>query len=103
MINRDLEIAKGSDYVLKFEFLGENNLPYVFDEELDSLMINFSDIEKKIEDSIDIDLVDIENPVSVKIAADVLESFTSNPIRYELILQKEDIDLVLLTGRITVI
>lgn len=105
MVNRDLEIPRGSDYIMKFEFLGENNLPYAFDEENDLLRLEFDDVEGNYTAyPITIDLENFTNPVSVKLPRVLLDTFDNNPIKYKLVLVKDtDLTLILLCGYINLI
>ena len=103
MVNRDLEIPRGSDYVFKFECLGENNAAYVFAEE-DLLKIELCDIEGKYAPAaIDIATEDASNPFSATIPYILLDTFDSNPIKYTLTLIKAELTLVLLSGYINLI
>jgi len=54
-MNRDIITQQGSDYILKLELLGNNNLPYSFEDD-DELHIHFSDIKgaKVVSQEIDI-------------------------------------------------
>lgn len=102
-MNMDLEIPRGSDYILKFEFLGDNNGAYEFSDD-DLVRLEFSNIAGNITASpIDIDVED--NPASVVLPRVLLDTFESNPIKYKLILIKDinDLHLTLLTGYISLI
>lgn len=100
-MNRDLEIQKDSDYILRFECVGENNQPYVFDSDIDFLQLEFEDIEgKRAASPIEIDLTDVEYPIEVTIPYLLVHSFNSNIIKYKLILLNPTLQLVLLSGYI---
>lgn len=98
-MNRDIITQQGSDYILKLELLGNNNLPYSFEDD-DELHIHFSDIKGAKVVSQEIDISEFENPLTHLITSEFLSVFTSNPIKYKLILIKPDITLTLLTGNI---
>ena len=104
MFTKNLEIPRNSDYTLKFEFLGQGNSAYEFDDSSQGLELQFSDMENKIiPDPIDIDLGNIENPVSVVIPADTLNLFKNNPIKYKLVFTKDNQQFPLLSGNIYLI
>ena len=98
-MNRDIVIPIDSDYLLKLELLGKNNLPYEFAED-DILSLSFNDIKGTHEESLDIDLEDFENPLSVIIPNALLSEYSTNPIKYKLVLVKSEITLTLLSGNI---
>lgn len=98
-MNRDIQTQKGSDYVLRLELLGENNAKYSFDD-MDTLHLHFSDVKGSINKFSEINISDFENPLSYIITSEFLEQFASDPIKYKLILSKEDITLTLLSGNI---
>lgn len=111
MTNRDLEIPRDSDYILNFEFLGANNTQFVFAAH-DTLQMEFNNIKgdacecscsADLFDSID--LTDYTNPVRITLTKELLEEFENNPIKYKLVLLREDtgIRLTLLTGYINLI
>lgn len=98
-MNRDIHVQKGSDYLLKLELLGSNNTQYIFDDK-DELHLTFSDIKGSNVKSVEVDLKDFENPLVHKITSVFLDQYTSNPIKYNLILKKENITLTLISGGI---
>ncbi len=104
MANRDIDIPRGTDYILKFEFLGANNQAYVFDSD-DLMRLEMTDIEGA-QDAypITINLENYTNPVSVIIPRVLTDTFESNPIKYKLLLIKDpDLHLCLLSGYINLV
>lgn len=100
-MNRDVQVEKGSDYLFRFEFLGENNAAYAFDSDDDWLQLELEDVAGNCPAApIIVPLEDIENPVTIKIPWSLLDTFKSNPIKYKLVLSKSDLQLVLLSGYI---
>lgn len=100
-MNRDIQIPKDSDYVLKLELLGENNVQYEFAEESTlTLILNNIKNDKKTE--IDIDISEFENPKSIIISRAILADYPADPIKYKLVMTKpegeEEITITLCFG-----
>lgn len=98
-MNKDIEMLNGSDYVLRFEFLGEDNLDFEF-VDTDNLTIQFSDVSEKFGNTDNINLFEFQNPLEYTIKNDDLSIFTSDPVKYNLILYRSNVTLSLLSGNI---